>query len=73
MKYEDSKAKGLGRETLKELERIAMKASYTLEERGGIEGRDNDWEDFPEVSIAAIQRMLEEAYRLGLKDGKQAR
>ena len=73
MKYEESKASGLGRQTLRELEQIAMRASYSLEERGGIEGRDSDWEDFPDISVNAIQTMLEEAYRLGLRDGKQAR
>ena len=45
MKYEDSKVKGIGKKTLKALERIALEASYSLEERGGIEGRNNDTED----------------------------
>ena len=65
-RYEDSKGTGLKKKTLRALEQIAMKASYTLEERGGIEGRYNDTEDFPEVGIASIQKMLEEAYKLGL-------
>ena len=69
MKYEDSKVKGISRKTLKALERIALEASYSLEERGGIEGRNNDTEDFPEVSILAIQAMLEKAYLLGKADG----
>ena len=69
MKYEDSKVKGISRKTLKALERIALEASYSLEERGGIEGRNNDIEDFPEVSILAIQAMLEKAYLLGKADG----
>ena len=58
----------LSTKTLKELEQIAMRASYTLEARGGIEERENDAEDFLEVGIASIQQMLEEAYRL--KDGQ---
>ena len=69
MKYEDRKVKGISRKTLKALERIALEASYSLEERGGIEGRNNDIEDFPEVSILAIQAMLEKAYLLGKADG----
>ena len=69
MKYEDSKVKDISRKTLKALERIALEASYSLEERGGIEGRNNDTEDFPEVSILAIQAMLEKAYLLGKADG----
>ena len=69
MKYEDSKVKGISKKTLKRLEQIALEASYSLEERGGIEGRNNDIEDFPEVSILAIQAMLEKAYLLGKADG----
>ena len=69
MKYEDSKVKGISRKTLKALEQIAMDADYGLELRGGIEGRNNDSEDFPEVSINAIQAMLEKAYLLGKADG----
>ena len=56
---------------LKELEKIAMTASYSLNERGGIDMRHNDREDFPEIEIASIQVMLEDAYRLGLEDGKK--
>ena len=59
----------LNKKTLKELERIAMRASYTLQQRGGIDGRSNDDEDFPEISVLAIQAMLEEAYNLGRRDG----
>lgn len=59
----------LNKKTLKELERIAMNASWPLQQRGGIDGRMNDAEDFPEISVLAIQAMLEEAYRLGRKDG----
>lgn len=54
-----------------ELEKIAMMASYTLNERGGIDMRHNDREDFPEIEVASIQVMLEDAYRLGLEDGKK--
>ncbi|MBR1685433.1 MAG: hypothetical protein IJ708_09885 [Clostridia bacterium] len=71
MKYEDSKVMDISKETLRALERIAMDADYGLELRGGIEGRSNDAEDFPEVSICAIQRMLEQAYLLGKADAKR--
>lgn len=54
-----------------QLEKIAMTASYSLNERGGIDMRNNDTEDFPEIEIASIQVMLEDAYRLGLEDGKK--
>lgn len=54
-----------------QLEKIAMTASYSLNDRGGIDMRNNDTEDFPEIEIASIQVMLEDAYRLGLEDGKK--
>lgn len=71
MKYEDSKIKGISKKTLRALERIAMEADYSLKIRGGIDGRSNDAEDFPEVSICAIQRMLEQAYLLGKADAQK--
>ena len=70
MKYEAKKNTELSQETLRALEQIAKDASYAIEERGGVEERENDAEDFLEVGIASIQRMLEEAYRLGLRDGQ---
>ena len=60
----------LTEKTRKALEQIAKDASYAIEARGGIDERENDTEDFLEVGIASIQRMLEEAYRLGLRDGQ---
>ena len=65
MKYENSKVQGISKAALRALEQIAMKADYALEIRGGIDGRNNDEEDFPEISIIAIQTMLEQAYLLG--------
>ena len=70
MKYEDSKVKGVSKKTLRALEQIALSADYGLEMRGGIENRNNDTEDFPEVSIYAIQKMLEQAYLLGKKEAQ---
>ena len=54
-----------GTETDKKLEQIAMAADYVLEQRGGLDTRSNDTEDFPEVSVSGIRRMLREAYELG--------
>ena len=42
-----------GTETDKKLEQIAMKADYALEQRGGLDTRWNDTEDFPEVRYFA--------------------
>ena len=68
MKYGNNTVKGISKETQRALEQIAMSASYTLEMRGGIESRNSDEEDFPEVSVNAIQAMLEKAYLLGKAD-----
>jgi hypothetical protein len=69
MKYENSKEKGISKKTLRALEQIALETSCSLELRGGIEVRNNDSEDFPEISIFSIQAMLERAYLLGKADG----
>ena len=63
--------KNLTAKKLKELEQIAITSSYALAERNGIDMRHNDREDFPEIEISSIQVMLEEAYRLGLEDGRK--
>ena len=49
----------------KALEKIAMEESYSIEVRDGLDTRDNDEEDFKEISVSALQRMLERAYELG--------
>lgn len=49
----------------KALEKIAMEESYAIEVRGGLDSRNNDDEDFKEISVSALQRMLERAYELG--------
>lgn len=61
----------INKNTFKKLEKIAMNASYTLECRGGIEIKNNDLKDFTEISVYAIQEMLEEAYLQGKKDGEK--
>lgn len=55
----------------KQLVEIAKKNSYSIETRGDLESRDNDEEDFIELSVWSIQAMLEEAYELGRKDSKK--
>lgn len=49
----------------KALEKIAMEESYSIEVRGGLDAHDNDEDDFKEISVNALQRMLERAYELG--------
>lgn len=49
--------------------KIAMKHFGAVEERGSLETRDNDQEDFFEVSIWGLKAALEEAYKAGMKEG----
>ena len=59
----------LTKEQKKKLEDIAMAYSIEIQERGGLDERHNDREDFPEISIWGIKDMLEAAYKAGLEDG----
>ena len=54
--------------TQKRLERIALSCSVYLKDRGDLDTRNNDHDDFPEVSIWSIREMLEKAYLLGKAD-----
>lgn len=56
------------------LEKIAMEACYAVRDRGGLDERGCDSEDFIETSVWSIQAMLEQAYELGKADaGKKSR
>lgn len=57
--------KKLTKAEAKKLLAIAKKHSYSIEERGDLEQRWNDSEDFIEMAVWNIEAMLEEAYRLG--------
>ena len=70
MKYIDEKGSGLSRKQLKKLENIAMASSYEIGQRGGLDFRHCDAEDFPNIHIGSVQRMIERAYKAGLEDGK---
>ena len=47
------------------LAKIAAKHNPEIKNRGGLDTRYNDSEDFVEVSVWGLAAMLEEAYRLG--------
>ena len=49
----------------KALLEIAKKNSCAIEERGDFEKRNNDSEDFLEVSVWSLKEMLKEAYEIG--------
>ena len=61
----------LTKEQENKLEEIAMAYSIEIMERGGLDTRNNDREDFPEISIWAIKSIMEEAYKAGLEDGRK--
>lgn len=56
--------KELKKENLQLLE-IAKKHSYAVENRGDLEKRNNDSEDFLDISVWSLKEMLREAYELG--------
>ena len=49
----------------KALEQIAKEECYSIEARGGLDTRNCDSEDFFEVGVWSIRKMLERAYELG--------
>ena len=72
MAYCETKGSGLSKEQLQRLEEMAKESSYEIQERGGLEVKNWDREDFPEISICSIVRMIERAYKMGLEDaGKE--
>ena len=71
MKYCETKRSGLSKEQMQRLEDMAKDSSYEIQERGGLDVRNWDREDFPEISITSITRMIERAYKMGLEDGKK--
>lgn len=55
----------------KSLYKIAEKNLLAVEERGDLKTRYNDSEDFLDVAVWTLQKMLEEAYELGKKQGEK--
>ena len=51
--------------------KIAMNHSCKVKERGSLDTKYNDDEDFIELSVWGLKRALKEAYELGLKEGKK--
>ena len=71
MTYCETKGSGLSKEQLQRLEDMTKDSSYEIQERGGLDVRNWDREDFPEISITSITRMIERAYKMGLEDGRK--
>lgn len=49
---------------------IAKKHFYSVKKRGDLETRYHDAEDFLDISVWCLKAALEEAYELGLQEGK---
>lgn len=60
----------ISKKTMNALEKIAMEKSSVIENRGGLERKWNDEEDFPEVAVWSIEAMLVAAYKLGKQAAK---
>lgn len=65
--------KKLSKKESRSLVEIAKKYMYPVEKRGDLETRDNDEEDFLDVSVWGIKAALEEAYRLGKESSRGER
>lgn len=49
---------------------IAKKHIYGVKDRGDLEPRYHDAEDFLDIAVWCLKAALEEAYELGLKEGQ---
>lgn len=54
---------------MQNLTKIAMKHIPAIEDRKSLATRDNDHEDFFEVSVWSLKAALVEAYKAGMKEG----
>lgn len=52
---------------------IAEKHIYTLEGRGDLEPRMRDSDDFLDVYVMSLDKLLKEVYELGKADGKNGK
>lgn len=47
---------------------IAKKQSYAIKARSDLERRNNNSEDFIDISVLSLQAMLEESFKLGKRN-----
>ena len=59
--------RGITEKELEKLVKIAQKHIGAMEDRKDLEARDNDADDFFEVSVWGLKAALVEAYKLGKK------
>lgn len=72
-KTEETHMKELSKKELESLVEIARKHIYPVEARGDLETRDNDSEDFLDVSVWSIKAALTAAYELGKESSQNKR
>lgn len=65
--------KQISKATEKKLLEIAKANSVEIENRGDLERRYSDSEDFVEVSVWGIEGMLKAAYELGMAAAKEGK
>lgn len=65
--------KNISKAVERKLVEIAKRNSINIEERGDLERRWRDSEDFLDISVWEIKAMLEEAYKLGAKVAKESK
>ena len=55
----------INKTTERELLKIAKRFSASVEQRGDLKARNNDSEDFIDISVWGLEQMLQQAYKLG--------
>lgn len=55
----------ISKTTERELLKIAKRFSASVEQRGDLKTRNNDSEDFIDISVWGLEQMLQQAYKLG--------
>lgn len=65
--------KQISKATEKKLLEIAKANSAEIKNRGNLEPRYSDSEDFVEVSVWGIEEMLKAAYELGMAAAKEGK
>lgn len=60
----------MNKTTANQLLQIAKNHSFEIANRGDLDQRMNDSEDFIEVSVWGLKAMLDEAYKLGQQQAR---
>ena len=55
----------------KKIEQLAIKECWIFEERGGLDTRNNDHDDFIDMAVWTIKNLMIKAYELGKSEGSK--